>query len=138
MISVWINTRINSLASQIELTMQTIYLTPATINFTQIPNRLIASQIPLAAKAILNYLLSKPKDWLMRRTDLKRTLGLTGYAIQKGLSWLQSNGYAFLLALTDIRHGNSTMPHKQQKPLQAPPLLNVSKINMLKINTYYK
>jgi hypothetical protein len=75
--------------------MQTIYLTPATINFTQIPNRLIASQIPLAAKAILNYLLSKPKDWLMRRTDLKRTLGLTGYAIQKGLSWLQSNGYAF-------------------------------------------
>ncbi len=74
--------------------------TAQTINFTQIPNSLIASQIPLAAKAILNYLLSKPKDWLMRRSDLKRTLGLTGYAIQKGLKWLQNNGYAFFVRVS--------------------------------------
>jgi hypothetical protein len=75
--------------------MQTIIRTAPASNFTIFSNDFIASTMPPVAKAVLLYLLTKPKNWQLRRTDLKKQLALTGYAIQKALKWLQQNGYAW-------------------------------------------
>ena len=72
-----------------------IYRTAHTSNFTSFSNEFVASTMPLAPSKVLSYLLSKSANWQMQRTDLKKTLALTGYAIQKALKWLQLNGYAW-------------------------------------------
>ena len=101
-----------------------IYRTALTSNFTQISNDLLASPLPPVPSKVLNYLLSKPSNWQMQRTDLKKTLALTGYAIQKALKWLQLNGYAWFTRFcgkttwrfTDNPNSVSTKPINQVTP----------------------
>ena len=101
-----------------------IYRTTLTSNFTQISNDLLASPLPPVPSKVLNYLLSKPSNWQMQRTDLKKTLALTGYAIQKALKWLQLNGYAWFTRFcgkttwrfTDNPNSVSTKPINQVTP----------------------
>jgi hypothetical protein len=75
--------------------MQTIHITPKTGNFSVIGNDLLASTLPEVAYKVLCYLLSRPKDWRLMRSDLKRTLHMTGYKVQKALKILQACGYIF-------------------------------------------
>ena len=94
MISVWINTRINSLASQIELTMQTIIKTPISSNFSILNNDIINDDIlSIKAKSVLIYLLSKPKDWQLRISDIKNKLHIGSHSIRSALKNLMQAGY---------------------------------------------
>lgn len=72
---------------------QTIYTTAHASNFTIISNSLICSTLPPVAKAVLQYLISKPKDWRLNKKDIKQTLGISAYAVQKAVSILRNLGY---------------------------------------------
>jgi hypothetical protein len=74
--------------------MQTIYRTAPTSNFTILANDLINSDMPPIPYRILSYLLSKPVTWQLKPHDLRKQLGLSAYAIKKGLHWLCSAGFA--------------------------------------------
>lgn len=79
--------------------MQTIIKTAPASNFTIYANDLISSDIPPTPKAILLYLLSKPVTWQLKTHDLRKQLGLTAYAIKKGLRWLCLAGFAAYVRL---------------------------------------
>src|SRR5664279_4617573 len=84
--------------------MQTIIKTAPASNFTIYANDLISSDIPPTPKAILLYLLSKPVTWQLKSHDLRKQLGLTAYAIKKGLRWLCLAGFA---AYTRLKTGHT-------------------------------
>jgi len=84
--------------------MQTIIKTAPASNFTIYANDLISSDIPPTPKAILLYLLSKPVTWQLKTHDLRKQLGLTAYAIKKGLQWLLRAGFA---AYTRLKTGHT-------------------------------
>ena len=84
--------------------MQTIIKTSHSSNFTILANDLISSDIPPTPKAILLYLLSKPSSWQLKSHDLRKQLGLTAYAIKKGLRWLCLAGFA---AYTRLKTGHT-------------------------------
>jgi hypothetical protein len=84
--------------------MQTIYRTANASSFTIYANDLINSDIPSTPKNILLYLLSKPSNWQLKTHDLRKQLGLTNYAIKKGLRWLLSAGFA---AYTRLKSGHT-------------------------------
>ena len=73
--------------------MQTIYTSTHTSNFTVVSNTLINSTLPPVAKAVLQYLISKPKDWRLNKQAIKKTLGISAYAVQRGISILRNLGY---------------------------------------------
>lgn len=73
--------------------MQTIYATTHTSNFTVISNSLIDSPLPPVAKAVLQHLISKPKNWRLNKQAIKKTLGLSSYAVQKAVNILRNLGY---------------------------------------------
>lgn len=72
---------------------QTIYATTHTSNFTVISNTLIDSPLPPVAKAVLQHLISKPKNWRLNKQAIKKTLGLSSYAVQKAITILRNLGY---------------------------------------------
>lgn len=74
---------------------QLIYTSAHTSNFTQVSNALLDSVIPAKPQKVLLYLLSKPKNWQLRFTDLKHRLGLSAYAVRQALRWLQSAGFIY-------------------------------------------
>jgi hypothetical protein len=74
--------------------MQTIIKTSHASNFTILANDLINSDMPPIPYRILSYLLSKPVTWQLKPHDLRKQLGLSAYAIKKGLRWLCSAGFA--------------------------------------------
>lgn len=73
--------------------MQTIFATAHTSHFTVISNGLIDSTLNPVAKAVLQYLISKPKDWRLNKQAIKKTLGLSAYATQKAINILRNLGY---------------------------------------------
>lgn len=75
------------------MTTQTIYVTSHTANFTVVSNSLINSTLPPVAKAVLQYLISKPKDWRLNKQAIKKTLGISAYAVQRGITILRNLGY---------------------------------------------
>lgn len=79
--------------------MQTIIKTAPVSNFTTIANDLISSDMPAIPQKILIYLLSKPSNWQLKTHDLRKQLGLSAYAIKKGLRWLCSAGFAAYVRL---------------------------------------
>jgi hypothetical protein len=83
--------------------MRTIIKTAPTSNFTIIANDLINSDMPAIPYRILSYLLSKPDTWQVKPHDLRKQLGLTAYAVKKGLRWLCSAGFA---AWTRLKSGH--------------------------------
>jgi hypothetical protein len=84
--------------------MQRIIKTTPASNFTIYANDLIGSDIPPTPKSILLYLLSKPPSWQLKTHDLKKQLGLTAYAVKKGLRWLCAAGFA---AYTRLKSGHT-------------------------------
>ncbi len=110
--------------------MPTIHLTPKTANFSQIDNNLFASTLPEVAHKVLCYLLSRPKDWRLLRSDLKKTLGLTGYKVQKALKILQNLGYAFYRRFTDGRTRWDIFDTPQPTTLKTAPVDPCSPVNM--------
>jgi hypothetical protein len=84
--------------------MQTIFKTAAASNFTIVANDLINSDMPPIPYRILSYLLSKPVTWQLKTHDLRKQLGLSAYAIKKGLRWLCSAGFA---AYTRLKSGHT-------------------------------
>lgn len=84
--------------------MQTIIKTTPVSSFTIIANDLINSDIPSIPKNILLYLLSKPPEWKLKTHDLRKQLGLSAYAVKKGLHWLCSAGFA---AYTRLKSGHT-------------------------------
>jgi hypothetical protein len=81
--------------------MQTIIKTYPASNFTIIANDLINSTIPPTPKSILLYLLSKPVTWQLKSHDLRKQLGLSAYAVKKGLHWLCSAGFAAYVGVVE-------------------------------------
>jgi hypothetical protein len=84
--------------------MQTIIKTAPDSNFTIYANDLINSDIPSVPKNLLMYLLSKPVTWQLKTHDLRKQLGLSAYAVKKGLRWLCSAGFA---AYTRLKTGHT-------------------------------
>lgn len=109
--------------------MPTIHITHKTANFSQIDNNLFASTLPEVAHKVLCYLLSRPKDWRLLRSDLKKTLGLTGYKVQKALKILQNLGYAFYRRFTDGRTRWDIFDTPQPTTLKTAPVPPCSPVN---------
>lgn len=84
--------------------MQTIIKTNPASNFTTFANDLLTSTMPGNAQKILLYLLSKPSNWRLKTHDLRKQLGLSGYAVKKGLRWLCQAGFA---AYTRLKSGHT-------------------------------
>lgn len=73
-----------------------IYKSVLTSDFTQTSNGLINDEtMPAKAKLILMYLLSKPANWNLRVSDIKRRLNLGTHSIRQALKWLQQTCYIF-------------------------------------------
>jgi hypothetical protein len=107
-------------------TMQTIIKTAPASNFTIYANDLINSTIPPTPKAILLYLLSKPVTWRLKTHDLRKQLGLSAYAVKKGLQWLLRAGFA---AYTRLKSGHTIWRifdkpqiHQQTKAAYSPAI----------------
>jgi hypothetical protein len=96
---------------------QLIFREPVTTNFSSFSNEFFASEVPPAAFKILSYLLSRPTDWKVRRTDLQKKLGLSAYAVQAGLKWLLDAGYAVYRRLKT----GHTIWKFFTRPFQTPP-----------------
>ena len=104
--------------------MQTIHRTDHTENFTLFSNEYISAPLPLAAKAVLNHLLTKPLNWRMQRNELKKTLNLSGYKVQQALKWLQLNCYAYF-----TRFCGRTTWHFTDQPHSIPAQQTASTAN---------
>lgn len=74
--------------------MQLIHTTKLTANFSQISNSIIQSAMPPKPQKVLIYLLSKPKNWQLKLSDIKARLALSTYAVRQALRWLADAGYA--------------------------------------------
>lgn len=73
-----------------------VYKSALTSDFTQTSNDLINDEtMPAKAKLILMYLLSKPANWNLRVSDIKRRLNLGTHSIRQALKWLQQTCYIF-------------------------------------------
>ncbi len=73
-----------------------VYKSALTSDFTQTSNDLINDEtMPAKAKLILLYLLSKPSNWNLRVSDIKRRLNLGTHSIRQALKWLQQTCYIF-------------------------------------------
>ena len=76
--------------------MQTVIKTPTTANFSILDNAVInADVLTIKAKAVLIYLLTKPKDWQLRVGDIKRKLHIGTHSIRSALKNLMQAGYIF-------------------------------------------
>ena len=76
--------------------MQTIFSTPHTSNFSILDNALINEDVlTIKAKAVLIYLLSKPTDWQLRISDIKRKLHIGSHSARSALKNLMQAGYVF-------------------------------------------
>ena len=85
------------------LFMTIIKTTPLT-NYLQIDNTLLSDcTIPIKAKTILIYLLSKPKTWNLRVSDLKKRLGIGTHSVRQALKQLQALGYVWFCRLASGR-----------------------------------
>ena len=84
--------------------MQTIFKTAPVSNFSIYANDLINSDMPAIPFRILSYLLSKPDTWRLKLHDIRKQLGLSAYAVKKGLRWLLSAGFA---AYTRLKSGHT-------------------------------
>jgi len=73
-----------------------VYKSALASDFTQTSNDLINDEtMPAKAKLILMYLLSKPANWNLRVSDIKRRLNLGTHSIRQALKWLQQTCYIF-------------------------------------------
>jgi hypothetical protein len=66
-------------------------------DFTINANDLFKGPMPLGARSVLLYLLSKPANWQVRAHDIQRQLCQTAYTVRKALRWLCSAGYAYYI-----------------------------------------
>jgi hypothetical protein len=76
--------------------MQTIFRTIPTSHFIQLSNRHISNGMHSDDKNILNHLLSKPENWLLRVNEICKTLLLSEYKVRKALKRLRVAGYVFM------------------------------------------
>lgn len=51
-------------------------------------------RLTIKARSVLIYLLSKPKDWQLRISDIKRKLDIGTHSVRSALKQLQAAGYA--------------------------------------------
>ena len=74
----------------------TVIKTPHTSNFSILGNAVLNTDVlTIKAKAVLIYLLSKPHDWELRISDIKRKLHIGTHSIRSALKNLMQAGYVF-------------------------------------------
>lgn len=78
---------------------QTIFRTPQTREYLVLANQLVneaEAELRLDAIGLLAYLLSKPKDWIIKPTWLAKILGYSVEAIRRMLRSLKVVGYVVM------------------------------------------
>lgn len=102
--------------------MQTIIKTPISSNFSILNNDIINDDIlSIKAKSVLIYLLSKPKDWQLRISDIKRKLHIGSHSARAALKNLMQAGYVFYKRLAS-GHTIWTIYDKPQTNLKTQPV----------------
>jgi hypothetical protein len=122
--------------------VQTIFKTTPASHYTQIENTLLNDgTMPPKAKMVLIYLLSKPKEWLLRIGDIRARLGLGNHSARQALRWLQAAGHVryerlksgytrwFVYATPDIKPPESPAisPQVENPSIEKQPVLVTQK-----------
>ena len=128
--------------------MQTIYRTIPASNFVSFTNDHVSSAMPSDDKNVLNHLLSKPKNWQLKVTEICSRLHLSPYKVRKALKRLRIAGYVFMQRLRGgfTRWFIYSEPKKEiPNTIPVPPVImphvkksHIKNLDVLVINTDHK